>query len=83
MTKTPDFAIATGTKVTPKQYSEATFCDPKSLRRVMRSMTSEQPGSGARWEIEIGSDFELALRNRISRTHNRQTVTASLKVSAD
>lgn len=67
--------------VTPKELAKELNCDPKTLRRIMRSMTESdsQPGSGARWEIEIGSEFDAALRERVSRSHNRKTVTATLK----
>lgn len=70
-------------KVSPKEYAKESGIDAKTLRRIMRSMTDEdsQPGSGGRWEIEIGSQFEIALRDRISRTHNRKTVTATLKTA--
>jgi hypothetical protein len=70
--------------VTPKELADELGVDAKTLRRVMRSMTDadSQPGSGARWEIEIGSDFEIALRDRLSRTHNRKVVRATLKRQA-
>ena len=66
-------------KITPKELATELNCDAKTLRRIMRSMTSEQPGSGARWEIERDSEFHAALVERVSRTHNRKTVTATLK----
>ena len=68
-------------KVTPKELAAELNCDAKTLRRIMRSMTADQPGSGARWEIVKGSEFDLAIRDRVSRTHNRKTVTATLKPS--
>ena len=69
--------------MTPKQLSTELGCDPKTLRRIMRSMTSEQPGSGARWEIERDGDFHKAIADRVSRSHNRKTVTAQLAIPND
>lgn len=62
----------TSAAMTPKQLATELNIDPKSLRRIMRSMAQEQPGSGARWEID--ADFADALRNRVSRSHNRKVV---------
>jgi hypothetical protein len=66
-------------KVSPKDFATELNCDPKTLRRIMRSMTDDQPGSGGRWEIDTDSEFADAIRERVSRTHNRKTVTAKLK----
>ena len=64
--------MSTPTGKTPKELATELNIDPKTLRRIMRSMAAETPGSGARWEID--ADFEQALRDRISRTHNRKVV---------
>ena len=56
----------------PKELANEIGCDAKTLRRVMRSMADETPGSGARWEID--EQFADLLRERMSRTHNRKTV---------
>lgn len=56
----------------PKELAQEIGCDAKTLRRVMRSLASETPGSGARWEID--EDFAEILRERMSRTHNRKVV---------
>lgn len=58
--------------LTPKQMADELHIDAKTLRRIMRSMAAETPGSGSRWEI--GEDFADAIRERVSRTHNRKTV---------
>lgn len=58
--------------LTPRQLADELHMDQKSLRRIMRSMAAETPGQGSRWEI--GEDFADALRERVSRTHNRKTV---------
>lgn len=57
---------------TPKELAIELNVDQKTLRRIMRSMAAETPGSGGRWEID--ADFESALKERVSRTHNRKTV---------
>lgn len=59
---------------TPKELAAELNVDAKTLRRIMRSMTAEesQPGSGARWEID--AEFVDAIRDRVSRTHNRKVV---------
>lgn len=56
--------------ITPKELAQELNVDAKTLRRIMRSMAVETPGSGARWEID--SEFADALRERVSRTHNRK-----------
>ena len=56
----------------PKELATELAIDPKTLRRIMRSMAAETPGSGARWEID--AEFEQAIRDRVSRTHNRKVV---------
>jgi hypothetical protein len=53
----------------------ATAMTPKQLATelgIMRSMAQAQPGSGARWEID--TEFADALRQRVSRSHNRKVV---------
>ena len=64
---------------TPKELAIELNIDQKTLRRIMRSMAAETPGSGGRWEID--ADFEGALRERVSRTHNRKTVKFTPKVT--
>ena len=58
--------------LTPKELAAELGIDPKSLRRIMRSIAAETPGAGARWEI--GTDFADTLRQRVSRSHNRKVV---------
>ena len=58
--------------MTPKELAAELGIDPKSLRRIMRSMSTETPGAGARWEID--AEFQEALRKRVSRSHNRKVV---------
>jgi hypothetical protein len=65
--------------LTPKEIASDTGRDSKTVRRIMRSMTDEQPGSGARWQVESGSDFHVALVKRLTESHNRKTIVATLK----
>lgn len=59
--------------LTPKDLANELNVDPKTLRRVMRSLADETPGSGARWEIT--PEFADVIRERMNRTHNRKVVT--------
>lgn len=58
--------------ITPKELATELNVDAKTLRRVMRSMAQDTPGSGARWEIS--EEFADKLRERMNRTHNRKVV---------
>ena len=65
-------APATVKGITPKELAKELNVDQKTLRRIMRSMATETPGQGGRWEID--AEFADALRNRVSRSHNRKVV---------
>lgn len=65
-------AIPASKGITPKDLAKEIGIDQKSLRRIMRSMATETPGQGGRWEID--AEFADALRNRVSRSHNRKVV---------
>jgi hypothetical protein len=58
--------------MSPKELATELGIDPKTLRRIMRSMAQETPGSGARWEID--AEFAEAIRDRVARSHNRKIV---------
>ena len=62
-------------EITVKDFALKYGYDQKAVRRVMRSMTAkaDQPGSGNRWALTAES--EKALADRMSRSHNRRTVT--------
>lgn len=66
---------------TPKDLATELGIDPKTLRRIMRSLADETPGSGARWEIT--PEFEAVIRERVSRSHNRKVVTFRPKVTGE
>jgi hypothetical protein len=68
-----EVTVQNSVKRTPKQLAAELGLDPKTLRRIMRSLAAETPGQGGRWEID--SDFEDAIRNRVSRSHNRKVVS--------
>lgn len=63
--------------MSPKELATELNIDAKTLRRIMRSLASETPGAGGRWEI--GEDFADVIRDRVSRTHNRKVVKFSPK----
>ena len=65
-------AIPAAKGITPKDLAKEIGIDQKSLRRIMRSMATETPGQGGRWEID--AEFADALRQRVSRSHNRKVV---------
>jgi hypothetical protein len=68
--------------ITPTELGEREGYSPKTVRDAMRALTnkSDQPGSGSRWEIEVGSEFESALVARLKSKHgNRRVVRATLK----
>lgn len=68
---------ASNKNMTPRELADELHVDPKTLRRVMRSLASETPGSGARWEIT--PEFKAIIVDRMNRTHNRKTVTFTPK----
>lgn len=65
--------------MTPKKFATDFGYDPKSVRRVMRSMTESdaQPGSGGRWEMD--DDFVAALKLRMEKSHNKKVTVATVK----
>jgi len=68
--------------ITPTEFGDKHGYSPKTVRDAMRSITdkADQPGSGSRWAIEVGSEFEAALIKRLAdRNGNRRVVTATLK----
>lgn len=73
--------VTNETNLTPKEIAMATGRDSKSVRAMMRRMSDADstPGSGGRWIIVEGSEFHTELVKRLTATHNRQTVTATLK----
>lgn len=72
--------------ITPKQLADELFLDPKTVRNAMRRLTSKdaQPGSGGRWNIKVGSEFDIALRAHLVRTNgNKNVVIAELAVPVE
>jgi len=68
--------------MTPTEFGAIHGYSPKTVRDAMRAITNkeDQPGSGSRWAIEFGSDFEAALVKRLAdRNGNRKVVVATLK----
>lgn len=63
--------------ITPTEFAELHNYSPKTVRDALRKMVSKenQPGSGSRWAIVIGSQFEADLLARLqNRNGNRKVV---------
>jgi hypothetical protein len=63
--------------ITPTEFAELHGYSPKTVRDALRKMVSKdnQPGSGSRWAIVSGSQFEADLLKRLQdRNGNRKVV---------
>ena len=72
-----------GRIVTPKEIGDALYLSDKTVRDRMRKLTdkSNQPGSGGRWDIEVGTDsyFVLIQTLQVSRGFNKPHVAFAVK----
>ena len=70
-------------EITVKDFADKYGYDQKAVRRVMRSLTEKtnQPGSGNRWALDANAEKILA--DRMSRSHNRRTVTFAPKIAGE
>lgn len=48
--------------ITPKELANELNTDPKTVRKFLRSLSSERPGKGGRWAIPTDMVEELADR---------------------
>lgn len=48
--------------ISPKDFAELVGSDPKSVRRFLRSLTSDRANKGGRWEISTDDVDELTAR---------------------
>jgi hypothetical protein len=82
-TFTDPFEGQDGRIVTPKEIGDALYLSDKTVRDRMRKMTdkSNQPGSGGRWDIEVGTDsyFVLIQTLQVSRGFNKPHVSFVVK----
>ena len=78
--KQPLFGDRTG-KVTPDEIADALFITSKQVRAKLRRLTDKQaqPGSGGRWNLEIGSPVFERLVSELQNPHNRKIVVAELR----
>ena len=60
------------TEWTPAELAEELGIDAKTLRRNMRQIAAETPGSGGRWMID--AEFRAAIVKKLSTTHSRNVV---------
>ena len=82
-TITDPFEGQEGRIVTPKEIGDALYLSDKTVRDRMRKMTakSDQPGSGGRWDVEVGTDsyFALITTLQASRGFNKPHVAFVVK----
>ena len=61
------------TTLTPKELANELGTDPKTVRKFLRSLSSERPGKGGRWAIP--TDMVDDLKDRFETwTDTRSTV---------
>ena len=74
-----------GRIVTPKEIGDALYLSDKTVRDRMRKMTDKtaQPGSGGRWDIEVGTEsyFVLISTLQVSRGFNKPHVAFVVKAA--
>jgi|SRR5580765_2450959 len=62
---------------TPKDLAAVLNLDEKSVRSTLRKITTEQPGSGGRWDLSgMPTEFWLA---EFAKKKARKTVVAEIK----
>jgi hypothetical protein len=62
---------------TPKDLAKILNLDEKSVRGTLRKITTEQPGSGGRWDLSgMPTEFWLA---EFAKKKARKTVVAEIK----
>lgn len=62
--------------LTPKELALHLGSDPKTVRKFLRSLTTERPGKGGRWVIQR-SDLE-ALEARFENWNTRSATVLSI-----
>jgi hypothetical protein len=62
---------------TPKDLARLLGMDEKSVRNILRKITTEQPGSGGRWNLTGHTNDEW--RQIFAAKRARKTVVADLK----
>ena len=59
--------------MTPKELAAEFDTDPRTIRKFLRSLTTDRAGKGGRWEIDP-ADLD-ALRDRFDAFNARRTTT--------
>jgi len=62
---------------TPKDLAAVLFMDEKTVRGILRKITTEQPGSGGRWNLTNLTTEEWIAK--FAEKKARKTVVAELK----
>jgi hypothetical protein len=63
--------------ITPKELAEACGCDPKMVRKFLRSITSDRANKGGRWAIDSADVPRLV--ERYNSWRKGRTVTFTLE----
>lgn len=62
--------------MTPKELAIELNSDPKTIRKFLRSLTTDRAGKGGRWVID--SNDLPSLRIRFAEFNSRRTTTLSI-----
>lgn len=62
MTETNTETVEAPASITPKDFAEMVGSDPKTVRRFLRSISSNRAGKGGRWTIDASDVDELKTR---------------------
>ena len=62
--------------MTPKELANEFDTDPRTIRKFLRSLTTDRAGKGGRWEIDP-ADLD-ALRTRFDAFNARRTTTLTI-----
>lgn len=67
--------------ISPKELAAELGTDPKTVRKFLRSLSSERPGKGGRWAIST-ADLE-AIRSRFEGWSSNRATTFALPEETD
>jgi hypothetical protein len=62
--------------ITPKELATELNTDPKTVRKFLRSLSSERPGKGGRWAIP--TDMVEELTDRFQAWNAKQATVLSI-----
>ena len=73
--------VTEGNTMTPKELAAVLNTDPKTIRKFLRSLSSERPGKGGRWAINR-SDLD-AITARFADWNSTKVTTLALTDDED